>query len=320
MIIVIKAVACGELLIDFNSVAKDEMGYPTIEAHPGGATINCLATLRKFDAEAAFIGKVGDDAFGKLLLGTLSERGIDTSNVVSTPDAFTTLAFVTLDETGDREFSFARKPGADLQMSFDETDLSVFEGADVFHFGTVSMTAEPSRTSTKKFVEYARSKGILIGYDPNLRESLWKSLEDAKEQIRWGLGKADVVKISDNEVEFLYGLGPGAGMNRILEDYPNIRLIYVTCGAEGCYFGSRGVSGFTPSMKGLKVVDTCGAGDIFGGSAMYRLLSSGKAIEELTEEDLTGITRFAATAAGLSTLKHGGISSIPEFEDVLAHM
>ena len=172
-----KAIASGELLIDFNTVATDEMGYPTLEGHPGGATINCLATLRKFGAEAAFIGKAGNDAFGKMLQHTISHFGIDTVNVLLSDEAFTTLAFVTLDETGDREFSFARKPGADLLLRFDEVDLSVFEGADVFHFGTVSMTEEPSRSTTKQLVEYARSKGILIGYDPNLRRNLWANLE-----------------------------------------------------------------------------------------------------------------------------------------------
>ena len=203
-----KAIASGELLIDFNTVATDEMGYPTLEGHPGGATINCLATLRKFGAEAAFIGKAGNDAFGKMLHHTISHFGIDTVNVLLSDEAFTTLAFVTLDETGDREFSFARKPGADLLLRFDEVDLSVFEGADVFHFGTVSMTEEPSRSTTKQLVEYARSKGILIGYDPNLRRNLWANLDDAHEQMLWGLSKADIVKISDEAPE------PGRGCQK----------------------------------------------------------------------------------------------------------
>ena len=312
-----KAIASGELLIDFNSVSSDEMGYPTLEGHPGGATINCLAALRTFGAEAAFIGKAGNDAFGKMLQHTIGQLGIDTKNIIITDDAFTTLAFVTLDETGDREFSFARKPGADLLLRFEEVDLSVFEGADVFHFGTVSMTEEPSRETTKKLVEYARSKDILIGYDPNLRKNLWRSLEDAKEQMLWGLSMADIVKISDEEIEFLFGLTPEEGAKKILELY-NVQLVYATCGSKGSYYNNRRVSGFMPAMKGLKVIDTCGAGDIFGGSAMFRFLQHNKAAADLTKEELDDITRFASVAAGLSTQKHGGISSIPALDEVLA--
>jgi fructokinase len=312
-----KAIASGELLIDFNTVATDEMGYPTLEGHPGGATINCLATLRKFGAEAAFIGKAGNDAFGKMLQHTISHFGIDTVNVLLSDEAFTTLAFVTLDETGDREFSFARKPGADLLLRFDEVDLSVFEGADVFHFGTVSMTEEPSRSTTKQLVEYARSKGILIGYDPNLRRNLWANLDDAREQMLWGLSKADIVKISDEEIEFLFGLSPEEGAKKILDTYP-VQLVYATCGAKGSYYFTRNVCGFMPAMTGLNVIDTCGAGDIFGGSAMFRFLQHGKPASELTKEDLDDITRFATVSAGLSTQKHGGISSIPDLSDVLA--
>ena len=312
-----KAIASGELLIDFNTVATDEMGYPTLEGHPGGATINCLATLRKFGAEAAFIGKAGNDAFGKMLQHTISHFGIDTRNVLLSDEAFTTLAFVTLDETGDREFSFARKPGADLLLRFEEVDLSVFEGADVFHFGTVSMTEEPSRSTTKQLVEYARSKGILIGYDPNLRRNLWANLDDAHEQMLWGLSKADIVKISDEEIEFLFGLSPEEGAKKILDTYP-VQLVYATCGAKGSYYFTRNVCGFMPAMTGLNVIDTCGAGDIFGGSAMFRFLQHGKPASELTKEDLDDITRFATVSAGLSTQKHGGISSIPDLSDVLA--
>lgn len=313
----IKAVASGELLIDFNSVATDSMGYPTLEGHPGGATINCLSVLATYGAQTAFIGKVGDDAFGGMLKKTMTDLGIDISRVITTPDAFTTLAFVTLDETGDREFSFARKPGADLLLTFDEVDLSVFDDADVYHFGTVSMTEEPSRGTTKKLVEYAASKGVLISYDPNLRKSLWASLEEAKEEMLWGLSKAEIVKISDEEIEFLFGLQPQEGAEYILSRYPNIKLLYATCGALGCYWYNRKHSGFTPAMKNIKVIDTCGAGDIFGGSAMYRFLSLGKDAADLTEEELKDITVFAATAAGISTTKHGGISSIPTLADVL---
>ena len=316
----IHAVASGELLIDFNSVATDSMGYPTLEGHPGGATINCLSVLATYGANTSFIGKVGDDAFGSMLKKTMTDLKIDISSVVTTPNAFTTLAFVTLDETGDREFSFARKPGADLLLTMDEVDLSVFDKADVYHFGTVAMTENPSRNTTKQLVEYAKSKGITISYDPNLRKSLWGSLDDAKEEMLWGLSKADIVKISDEEIDFLFGLDPQAGAKQIMADYPNIQLLYATCGAHGSYYYTRKFSGYTPALKISKVIDTCGAGDIFGGSALFRFLSLGKKAEELTEEDLKDITVFASTAAGLSTAKHGGISSIPQLSDVLRAM
>ena len=312
-----KAVSSGELLIDFNSVASDSMGYPTLEGHPGGATINWLSVLATYGAGCSFIGKVGDDAFGHLLLGTMNSLGINTSGVISTPDAFTTLAFVTLDETGDREFSFARKPGADLLLRFDEADLSLLNNADVYHFGTVAMTGEPSRETTKKLVKAARSRGILVSFDPNLRSSLWDDLSCAKENMLWGLAHSDIVKISDEEIDFLFGLDPESGAEKILHDY-GVSLVYATCGADGCYFSNRTAKGFTPAMSGLNVIDTCGAGDIFGGSAMFRFLQLGKAASDLTKADLEDITKFASAAAGLSTQKHGGISSIPALEDVLA--
>ena len=193
-------VALGELLIDFTCAATDADGYPTMAAHPGGAPANFLAALTKFGAKTALLGKVGTDAFGKLLTGTLQKAGIDTSGLVMTDDVFTTLAFVTLDETGNREFSFSRKPGADTCISFEELSLSLIDEAKVFHFGTLSLTDEPARSATYKAVEYAKSKGKLITYDPNLRKPLWKDLEEAKKQLLWGLSKADVVKISDEEV------------------------------------------------------------------------------------------------------------------------
>ena len=201
-------VAWGELLIDFTSQSADEFGYPTMAAHPGGAPANFLAALAKFGAKTALAGKVGADAFGKLLTATLQNLGIETRGIVASPDVFTTLAFVTLDELGDREFSFARKPGADSQITFDELDLSLVEEAKVFHFGTLSLTDEPARSATRQAVAYAKEHGKLITYDPNLRKPLWSDLADAREQLLWGLKQADVVKISDEEVEFLFGASP----------------------------------------------------------------------------------------------------------------
>ena len=308
-------VAMGELLIDFTCVSKDGEGYPTMAAHPGGAPANFLAALAKFGTSAALLGKVGNDAFGKLLVGTLNQAGIGTSGIIMADDVVTTRAFVTLDETGNREFSFSRKPGADTCLSYDELNMELIDGAKVFHFGTLSLTDEPARTTTYKAVEYAKSAGKLITYDPNLRKPLWKDLEEAKKQLIWGMSKADVVKISDEEVEFLWGLGVEEGADYILKNF-DVKLVFVTCGADGCYFKNAVASGKVPSLSNIKVVDTTGAGDIFGGSAVYKLLQTGKNPETLNEEELREIVTFACTSAGLSTTKPGGISSVPEYDQV----
>ena len=312
----IDVVALGELLIDFATVGTDAEGYPTMAAHPGGAPANFLAALTKFGASTALIGKVGSDTFGKLLLSTLEKAGIETRGMVVTDDVFTTLAFVTFDEHGDRDFAFSRKPGADTCLSFEEIDLSLIDEAKVFHFGTLSLTHEPARTATQKCIAYAKSKGKLITYDPNLRKPLWVDLEEAKTQLLWGLRQADVVKISDEEVEFLFGLNPEEGAAHILENF-GAKLVFVTCGAEGCFFKNTIAEGHVPSLSGIHVIDTTGAGDIFGGSAVWKLLQTGKAPETLTEAELRNIVSFACTAAGLSTTKSGGISSVPDYNSVV---
>ncbi len=312
-------VALGELLIDFTCVSTDGDGYPTMAAHPGGAPANFLAAVAKFGSKAAMIGKVGTDTFGKLLLGTLESAGIATEAMVADENVFTTLAFVTLDETGDREFAFARKPGADTCLAFDQIDLSVIDRTKVLHYGTLSLTDEPARSATYSVVEYAKKAGKLITFDPNLRKPLWKDLEEAKRQILWGLSHADVVKISDEEVEFLFGLAPEEGADYILKNF-GVKLVFVTCGAQGCFFANASAKGFAPSLKNIKVVDTTGAGDIFGGSAVWKLLQLGKAPETLTEAELLEITTFACTSAGLSTTKPGGISSVAEYDEIIGRM
>ena len=315
----IDVVALGELLIDFATVSTDAGGYPTMAAHPGGAPANFLAALTKFGANTALLGKVGTDTFGKLLIGTLKNAGIETRGLIETDDVFTTLAFVTFDEHGDRAFAFSRKPGADTCLSFEELDLSLIDEARVFHFGTLSLTDEPARSATYKAVEYAQSKGKLITYDPNLRKPLWRDLEEAKKQLLWGLRQADVVKISDEEVEFLFGLGVEEGAAHILENY-GVKLVFVTCGPDGCFFRNALASGHVPSLSGIQVIDTTGAGDIFGGSALWKLLQLNKVPETLTLEELTYLVRFACTSAGLSTTRSGGISSVPDYETVLRYL
>lgn len=315
----IDVVALGELLIDFTCVSTDTDGYPTLAAHPGGAPANFLAALTKFGAKTALLGKVGSDAFGRRLTETLEKAGIETKGLTQTEDVFTTLAFVMLDKDGDREFSFSRKPGADTCITFEELDLALIDEARVFHFGTLSLTDEPARSTTYQAVQYAKSKGKLITYDPNLRKPLWKSPEEAKAQILWGLNQSDVVKISDEEVEFLFGLDPREGAKHILENY-GVKLVFVTCGADGCFFRNAVAEGKVPGLNGIKVVDTTGAGDIFGGSAVWKLLQIGQDPGTLDEAQLRHVVSFACTSAGLSTTKPGGISSVPELEMVLSRL
>lgn len=312
-------VALGELLIDFTCVSADADGYPTMAAHPGGAPANFLAAVTKFGGKTALLGKVGADTFGRLLTGTLEQAGIETRGIVASSDVFTTLAFVTLDAHGDREFAFSRKPGADTQLRFSELELPLIDDAKAFHFGTLSLTDEPARATTYRAVAYAKERGKLITFDPNLRKPLWKDLDTAKEQMLWGFSQADVVKISDEEIEFLFGLNPQEGARKILNDY-GVKLVFATCGADGCWFENQNACGHVDGLKGIKVVDTTGAGDIFGGSAVWKVLQTGKRPEELNEAELREAVHFACTAAGLSTTKPGGISSVPELSAVAANL
>ena len=311
----IDVVAIGELLIDFATVSTDSDGYPTMAAHPGGAPANFLAALTKYGYRTALLGKVGTDTFGNLLLGTLKNAGIETKGLVQTDDVFTTLAFVTFDDSGDRKFAFSRKPGADTCICFEELDISLIDEAKVFHFGTLSLTDEPARTATQKAVAYAKSKGKLITYDPNLRKPLWKDMDTCKEQLLWGLKQADVVKISDEEVEFLFGCTPEEGADKLLEEF-GVSLAMVTLGPNGAYLKNKNGSTYVKCPK-VSPVDTTGAGDIFGGSAVSRLLKVAVAPAELTPEQMYAVGSFASTAASLSTEKSGGIPSIPEEAEVL---
>ena len=311
-------IALGELLIDFASKSVDKAGYPTMAANPGGAPGNFLAALNAYGAKTGFLGKVGDDAFGHLLLGTLKEAGIETKGIVVDADVFTTLAFVTFDDHGDRSFSFARKPGADTQLRWEEVDKSLIDNAKVFHFGTLSLTDEPARSTTQKAVAYAKEQGKLITYDPNLRKPLWKTEVEAKAQILWGLHQADVVKISDEEVEFLWNCTPEEGADKLLNEY-GVGLAMVTLGPDGAYLKTAGAVRRVPGIK-VSPIDTTGAGDIFGGSAVSRLLKLNKAVADLNEEDLAYIGKFAVTAASLSTEHVGGIPSIQNEDTVLKNM
>ena len=312
-------VALGELLIDFAPHSVNESNYPVLSANPGGAPGNFLAALNRYGCSTAMIGKVGDDMFGRLLLGTLRDAGIETRGIAVDPGQFTTLAFVSLDANGNRDFSFARKPGADTCLTPGEVDEGLVLGAKVFHFGTLSLTDEPAASATRKAIELARSNGVLVSLDPNLRRPLWPSEEEARKAMEWSLKQADIVKISDEEVEFLWGISPEEGAEKLLKEY-GVSLVYVTLGPKGCYAANASGHVLVESPSGIHVVDTTGAGDIFGGSAMSQFLRCGKKPADLTVDEIREIVRFACTAASLSTQKHGGITSVPDPEAVLELM
>ena len=311
--------ALGELLIDFAPQSVNAAGYPTLAANPGGAPANFLAAVKKYGQPAAMIGKVGDDMFGRLLTRTLKEAGIETRGVVMDPAHFTTMAFVSLDENGNRDFSFARKPGADTCLTEEDLDTKLLENSRVFHFGTLSLTDEPARSATLKAITTARQNGALISLDPNLRLPLWPDEQTAHKAIDWSLRQADIVKISDEEIKFMWGLNPEQGVRKIFTDY-SASLVYATLGAKGCFAATRTFCLTVPAPGGIQVKDTTGAGDIFGGSAMSRFLQYKKRPNMLIVNELEEIVRFACAAASLSTQTYGGISSVPDIKDVFAKM
>ncbi len=307
--------ALGELLVDFTENGLSGQGNTLFEANPGGAPCNVLAMLKKLGKSCAFIGKVGEDMFGHLLRDVAAEAGICMDHLVFDKDARTTLAFVKTFPNGDRDFSFYRNPGADMMLTEDELPLDVIAGCRIFHFGTLSMTHEGVRRATCRAVGHAKQSGAVISFDPNLRPPLWDSLDEAKAQIEYGLAQCDVLKIADNELEFMTGetdFDKGAAILRA--KYPSIRLFNVTAGAEGSYsyYGDKRV--FVPSCKLGGVIETTGAGDTFCASVLNFVLDHG--LDGLTEADLTEMLRFANTAAYLVTTRKGAIRSMPERAEV----
>ena len=309
-------VALGELLIDFTDNGVSAQGNTIFEANPGGAPCNVLAMLRKLNKSCAFVGKVGNDIFGHQLREVVQEAGINVDSLVMDDDVRTTLAIVKNYSNGDRDFSFYRNPGADMMLTEGELPLETIANCRIFHFGTLSMTHEGIRKATLKAIDHAKENGALISFDPNLRPPLWKSLEDAREQIAVGLGLCDILKIADNEIEFMTGetdFDKGAAI--LQERYPNIKVLNVTAGADGSYSYSCGHRVVVPSFKLGGTIVTTGAGDTFCAGVLNFVLENG--VVGLTEHDLTQMLRFANAAAYLVTTKKGAIRSMPEKEQVL---
>ncbi len=307
--------AIGELLIDFTPVGISEAGNVIFERNPGGAPANVLAAASKLGSSTAFLGKVGRDQFGEFLAKTLEDNRIDVRGLKFSLSANTTLAFVHLNEHGDRSFSFYRNPGADMLLSEEDLETDVLKSTGIFHFGSVSMTDEPSRSATLKAVEIAKNSGAVISFDPNLRPLLWKSLDEAKKQIIGGLGYADILKISGEELEFLTGVKDLAAGTEQLQKH-GISFIIVTLGPAGAFYRAGGITGFQPTYD-VRVVDTTGAGDAFLGAFLYKLKGLGlDDIRKLSSGEIDKIMDFANAGGACTTSRKGGIPAVPDLEQV----
>lgn len=311
-------VALGELLIDFTIDGKSSQGNNTYEANPGGAPCNVLAMLNRMNKKTAFIGKVGKDAFGQILKSTIDKIGIDSKGLVFDEKVNTTLAFVNIDENGERSFSFYRNPGADMMLTEEDVDFEIIRNSKIFHFGTLSMTHEKVRQATKKAVQEAKKENILISFDPNLRELLWEDLSLAKEQIDYGCSVCDILKIEDEELKFLTDCYEIEKAVEILKSKYDIKLILVTEGSKGstAYYKDLVIKQDAYLQK--STIDTTGAGDTYCGSCLGYLIDN--SIDELNEVKIKEMISFASAAASIVTTRKGAICSMPhptEVEDLM---
>lgn len=310
--------ALGELLIDFTMNGESGQGNPLFEANPGGAPCNVLAMLQKLGKKTAFIGKVGNDMFGNMLEERVRSTGIDLAGLKKDDEVRTTLAFVRTFEDGDRDFSFYRNPGADMMLREEEVDEQLIRETKIFHFGTLSMTDPVVEKATKKAIAVAKEVGCLLSFDPNLRPPLWSSMDKAKEMISYGMSVCDILKISDNEIEFMTGTADiDEGIARIRQEY-QIPLVFATLGKDGskAYYNDMVVS--VPGFLNPDTIETTGAGDTFCACALNYVLEHG--IVNLTHENLTELLTFANAAASLITTRKGALCVMPEREEVLEYI
>ena len=307
-------VALGELLIDFTENGESRQGNPLLEANPGGAPCNVLAMLNKLGKKTAFIGKVGKDSFGQMLIEAVKNSGTDVTNLMLDEKVHTTLAFVHTMPDGDRDFSFYRNPGADMMLKKEEVMEEIIKSGKIFHFGTLSSTHEGVREATRYAIDVAKENGLLISFDPNLREPLWNSLEDARKEIEYGLSKCDILKISDNEMEFMTRTNDYTRGVEILRESYDIPLILVTLGKGGsrAYYKEMIVEA-KPFLQ-ENTIETTGAGDTFEGCSLNYILDHG--IENLTEENLKEMLLFANAGASIITTRKGALRVMPEEKEI----
>ena len=311
-------VALGEILIDFTPCGESEVGQSLFEQNPGGAPANVLTALSKFDRKTAFIGKVGKDMHGRFLKEVLAENEISTEGLVEDETVFTTLAFVGLSDTGERSFSFARKPGADTCLRLDELKSELIFESKVFHIGSLSLTTEPVKSATLKALEIARNAGSVISYDPNYRAPLWETKEDAIREMRSVLPFVDVMKLSDEETELLTGIKEPEGTAKKLIEQ-GVKIVAVTLGADGTLIATIEGSTYVPAYK-VNVVDTTGAGDSFWGGFLHKLLEADKPLEEISLEEAKEFAKFGNAVASLCVEKRGAIPAMPTLEEVMKRL
>ncbi len=308
-------VSMGELLIDFTPVGTTEDGRLLFARNPGGAPANVAVQAHRAGVSAGFLGRVGKDMFGDFLVDTLKECGVDIQGLTQDPDYATTLAFVQLSPEGDRDFSFYRNPGADTRLTFEDTDLSILDQCKLLCFGSLLMTAEPSRSAVTRLVDYAREHGKITAYDPNWRPPLWKGREaEGVEQMKSLVSKADIMKISGEELELLTGkesIEEGAWV--LLEQ--GVSLVVVTLGARGCKAFVPGVS-VEKETYDTQVKDTTGSGDSFFGALLAKIVASGKRPSQLSPEELGDFLDFANAAGSTCATKTGAIPALPDVEAI----
>lgn len=301
--------ALGEILIDFAPIGKDGAGDPVFARKAGGAPLNLLAVVSKFGGKAAFIGKVGKDMFGSFLCETVINAGIDDTALITDEEHNTTLAFVALGDDGDRDFSFFRNYGADVFLSKEDINESIIENSSIFHFGSLSLTNEPSRTATEYALGIAKKSGCVISYDPNYRAPLWSDEKKAVAMMKKYLDKVDILKIAKEELQMLFGNDIPASVKAVQS--LGVSVILVTDGGNGAslYMGEKSIS--LPAAR-VKTVDTTGAGDIFFGTFLSEWIENGSNLGNITFEKLGEYLKTAISVAGKSTESYGAIASIPE--------
>ena len=312
-------VALGELLIDFTDNGVSPQGNILFEANPGGAPCNVLAMLSKLGRKTAFIGKVGNDIFGRLLRSTIEDAGICAQGLCSDETINTTLAFVKTNDKGDRDFSFFRNPGADMMLDVEDLKTELLQSTKVFHFGTLSMTHEKVKAATKKAIDIAKNSGAMLSFDPNLRPALWRSMDEARAQMRYGASVCDVMKIEENELKFITGEDDvKSAVKAVRQDFSNIRLLLVTYGENGseAYAGDR--YAFCGAFVNDSTIDTTGAGDTFMGCCIAYLLDN--PIKNLTQSSLQTMLRFANAAASIVTTRKGAIKAMPGYEEIVERL
>lgn len=307
-------VALGELLIDFTENGTSGQGNPVYEANPGGAPCNVLSMLNRLGHQTAFLGKVGNDIFGRQLRSTVESAGINVEGLLTDEDVRTTLAFVETKPDGDRDFSFYRNPGADMMLREEEVLDDIIAAGKIFHFGTLSMTNEPVRSATKHAIAVAKENGALISFDPNIREPLWKDMEEAKEQTAYGLSVCDILKISDNEIQWFSGKEDYTEGIRMLQQTYQIPLILLSMGRDGSRAYYKNMIVEVPAFLQKNTIETTGAGDTFGACCLHYILQYG--LMELTEQQLKDMLTFANAAASIITTRKGALRVMPSLEEI----